>query len=205
MRCAYTVVRRKYLINYIYIQFIDYTKESLVAFLTNNPPPTKYSVIFDAADLIDPSLFTHLAPGGVFISTGPLPHGWKDIWKVIRTIGAITIPSWLGNVNRRWVCVRTCSLAMHIDRSFPLHFSTALWVWKTMQRILKIYQKNWQTVCLILSGCIPWNSYGKWILTGSLQPIVDSMFAFEDALKAYDRILTARAVGKVAIRVDWRR
>ncbi|KAI0312731.1 hypothetical protein OF83DRAFT_1066723 [Amylostereum chailletii] len=37
---------------------------------------------------------------------------------------------------------------------------------------------------------------------GKCQPIVDSVFEFEDALKAYDRIMTKRAVGKVVVRVD---
>jgi hypothetical protein len=60
--------------------------------------------------LIDPSLFTHsakyLAPNGIFISTGPLPKNFSpsEIWKVLRTVGAIVIPSWLGNVNRRYRC-----------------------------------------------------------------------------------------------------
>ncbi len=95
-RCAYILVRRKYSID-SHIYSVHRLYEGALG----------GSVIFDAAGLIDPSLFTHsakiLAPGGVFISTGPLPHGWKDTWKLIRTIGAITIPSRLGNVNRRWV------------------------------------------------------------------------------------------------------
>ena len=92
----------------MYVQFIDYTKEPLVTFLSDNPPSIKYHAIFDAVGLIDPSLFTHsanyLAPGGIFATTGPLPHGLgiKDIWNIFRTIGAVTIPAWLGNVDRRW-------------------------------------------------------------------------------------------------------
>ncbi|KAL1747403.1 hypothetical protein HDZ31DRAFT_80514 [Schizophyllum fasciatum] len=37
---------------------------------------------------------------------------------------------------------------------------------------------------------------------GSVKPVVDSVFAFEDALKAYERILTNRAKGKVVVKVD---
>ncbi|KAI0311550.1 hypothetical protein OF83DRAFT_1177450, partial [Amylostereum chailletii] len=37
---------------------------------------------------------------------------------------------------------------------------------------------------------------------GKCSPIVDSVSEFEDALKAYDRIMTQRAVGKVIVRVD---
>ncbi|KAJ3503222.1 hypothetical protein NLJ89_g8531 [Agrocybe chaxingu] len=36
----------------------------------------------------------------------------------------------------------------------------------------------------------------------SLRPIVDSVYDFDDALKAYDRIMSKRATGKVVVRVD---
>ncbi len=39
-------------------------------------------------------------------------------------------------------------------------------------------------------------------LLGKVRPVVDSVHAFEDALKAYERILTKRATGKVVVRVD---
>ncbi|KAL1730508.1 hypothetical protein EV714DRAFT_284168 [Schizophyllum commune] len=38
--------------------------------------------------------------------------------------------------------------------------------------------------------------------SGTLKPVVDSVFAFEDALKAYERIMTSRAKGKVVVKVD---
>jgi hypothetical protein len=37
---------------------------------------------------------------------------------------------------------------------------------------------------------------------GKVRPVVDSVFAFEDTLKAYERIMTGRAKGKVVVRVD---
>lgn len=37
---------------------------------------------------------------------------------------------------------------------------------------------------------------------GSLKPIVDSVFEFKDALKAYDRLMSGRAKGKVVVKVD---
>ncbi|KAF7972645.1 hypothetical protein HWV62_17312 [Athelia sp. TMB] len=40
------------------------------------------------------------------------------------------------------------------------------------------------------------------IQEGKLKPAVDSVFAFEDTLKAYDRLMSHRAKGKVVIRVD---
>jgi len=39
-------------------------------------------------------------------------------------------------------------------------------------------------------------------LLGALQPIVDSVYQFDDVQKAYDRILSARATGKVVVKVD---
>jgi hypothetical protein len=38
--------------------------------------------------------------------------------------------------------------------------------------------------------------------TGALKPVVDSVFSFEDALSAYERIRTNRARGKVVIEID---
>lgn len=37
---------------------------------------------------------------------------------------------------------------------------------------------------------------------GKIKPLVDSVFAFENVLKAYERIMTSRATGKVVVRVD---
>lgn len=39
-------------------------------------------------------------------------------------------------------------------------------------------------------------------LLGLLKPLVDSVYEFEDVLKAYDRILSYRAKGKVVVKVD---
>ena len=37
---------------------------------------------------------------------------------------------------------------------------------------------------------------------GKVKPLVDSVFSFEDTLKAYERIKTGRATGKVVVKVD---
>lgn len=42
----------------------------------------------------------------------------------------------------------------------------------------------------------------KMLDEGSLKPIVDSVFEFEDTLSAYDRIMSNHARGKVVVRVD---
>lgn len=41
-----------------------------------------------------------------------------------------------------------------------------------------------------------------WLAEGKIKPPVDSVYAFEDALKAYERILTSRAAGKVVVKID---
>jgi NADPH:quinone reductase-like Zn-dependent oxidoreductase len=38
--------------------------------------------------------------------------------------------------------------------------------------------------------------------TGLLKPVVDSVFSFDDALKAYDRLMSRRATGKVVVKVE---
>jgi len=42
----------------------------------------------------------------------------------------------------------------------------------------------------------------KLIIDGSVKPIVDSTFDFDDVHKAYERIMTTRATGKVVVKVD---
>jgi NADPH:quinone reductase-like Zn-dependent oxidoreductase len=37
---------------------------------------------------------------------------------------------------------------------------------------------------------------------GKVRPLVDSVFDFVDVLKAYERLLTGRATGKVIVKVD---
>lgn len=40
------------------------------------------------------------------------------------------------------------------------------------------------------------------IITGTVQPRVDSVHEFEDVLKAYERIMSLRATGKIIVRVE---
>lgn len=92
----------------IVTQFIDYTQISLHQYLEENAPNPKYQVIYDAVALLDPSLYTfskaYLAPNGVFITTGPMPHGFtiSEIWNLLRTLGAICTPWWLGGVKAKY-------------------------------------------------------------------------------------------------------
>ena len=38
--------------------------------------------------------------------------------------------------------------------------------------------------------------------SGKVKPVVDSVFAFEDALKAYERIMARGSTGKVVVKID---
>lgn len=93
-------------------EFIDYTQISLHQYLKENAPNPKYQVIYDAVALLDPSLYTfseaYLAPNGVFITTGPMPHGFtiSEYWYLLRTIGAICTPRWLGGVKAKYSWIR---------------------------------------------------------------------------------------------------
>lgn len=42
---------------------------------------------------------------------------------------------------------------------------------------------------------------GKWLKQGSLKPIVDTVFEWEDAPKAFEKLKTGRAKGKIVIKV----
>ena len=39
------------------------------------------------------------------------------------------------------------------------------------------------------------------VSSAKVKPVVDSVFAMEDALKAYEKVLSHRAAGKVAVQV----
>ncbi|EFI28441.1 quinone oxidoreductase [Coprinopsis cinerea okayama7 len=41
-----------------------------------------------------------------------------------------------------------------------------------------------------------------WLEEGKLKPVVDTVYNFEDTLKAYERIMSSRATGKVVVKVD---
>ncbi|KAI6095681.1 chaperonin 10-like protein [Pisolithus croceorrhizus] len=90
-------------------EFIDYTVEPLHAYLTRKPPTPLFSLVLDAAALIDPSLYTHseayLDKSGMFISVGPWPfgRGWMAcLLGTMKYLWAILQPGWAGGVKRSW-------------------------------------------------------------------------------------------------------
>ncbi|USW49442.1 Putative GroES-like superfamily, polyketide synthase, enoylreductase domain-containing protein [Septoria linicola] len=43
---------------------------------------------------------------------------------------------------------------------------------------------------------------GQWMREGQIKPVIDSQFAFEDAPKAYEKLKTGRAKGKIVVKVS---
>jgi len=37
---------------------------------------------------------------------------------------------------------------------------------------------------------------------GTIKPVTDSVFSFEDALQAYDKLISSKTTGKVIVKVD---
>lgn len=90
-----------------YVQFIDYTKGPVHEQLERNPPEPKFHVFLEAVGNTDVEMYTHsaayLAPGGVFISVGPQPAGWKGMPRFGRyVVEALLRPKILGGVPRKW-------------------------------------------------------------------------------------------------------
>lgn len=89
-------------------QFIDYTKVDLPKFLSQNAPSPKYNIIFDAAGLVSPALYTYsesyLAPNGVFVTVGQSNFTTlaSSLWNILKTIGAISTPTFLGGTKRKY-------------------------------------------------------------------------------------------------------
>lgn len=44
--------------------------------------------------------------------------------------------------------------------------------------------------------------FGKFVADGKVKGVVDSVFAFEDVLKAYERVMEGRSAGKIVVKVD---
>lgn len=88
-------------------QFVDYTKGPVYEQLERNPPKTRYDVFVEAVGNTDIPLYTHcakyIAPGGVFISVGPQPDGWKGVPHLLRYMWEAQLrPKALGGTPRAW-------------------------------------------------------------------------------------------------------
>lgn len=100
-------------------EFMDYTQLDVPRYLAEQAPSPKFNVIFDAVGSADPSLYTlgeaYLSPNGIFVTTGPLPQraSVAEFWKLLKTLGAIITPRWLGGTKRAYKYVRPFSVSIH--------------------------------------------------------------------------------------------
>jgi NADPH:quinone reductase-like Zn-dependent oxidoreductase len=88
-------------------EFIDYTQAPLVEQLLAKPPSPKFHALFDAAGLTDPALYlnsaSYLAPGGMYLTAGTMPHSRKEFGEMFRQIfEGFLRPTWLGGVPRKY-------------------------------------------------------------------------------------------------------
>ena len=62
--------------------------------------------------------------------------------------------------------------------------------------------RQWQKLPVMTVQKEKLEGLARYVNEGKIRPVVDSVFAFEDVLKAYERIMSQRALGKVVVRVD---
>ncbi|KAJ7890706.1 hypothetical protein B0H14DRAFT_2690418 [Mycena olivaceomarginata] len=75
--------------------------------LLAKPPSPKFHALFDAAGLTDPALYlnsaSYLAPGGMYLTAGTMPHSRKEFGEMFRQIfEGFLRPTWLGGVPRKF-------------------------------------------------------------------------------------------------------
>ncbi|KAI0735098.1 NAD-P-binding protein [Earliella scabrosa] len=63
-------------------------------------------------------------------------------------------------------------------------------------------KRKWKLVAVVPDRKKNMEPFAKLVEEGKVKPLVDSVFAFEDVPKAYERLLTSRATGKVVVKVD---
>ncbi|CCM03949.1 uncharacterized protein FIBRA_06102 [Fibroporia radiculosa] len=62
-------------------------------------------------------------------------------------------------------------------------------------------RRSWRIISVANNGD-DLQRVAAYVSEGKIKPIVDSTFAFEDALEAYERMTSGRATGKIVIKVD---
>ena len=78
--------------------------------LEENPPSPKFHVFLEAVGITDVKFYTHsekyLAPGGIFVSVGPYPHGFSGFLESVHLVlEAFIRPRFLGGVKRKFMYV----------------------------------------------------------------------------------------------------
>ncbi|KAF7791263.1 hypothetical protein EIP86_002277 [Pleurotus ostreatoroseus] len=79
------------------------------------------------------------------------------------------------------------------------------YLWETLLRpkVLGGASRKWKVIMVQPKGLEEQlGRIAKLVADGKLKAVVDSVYPFEDALKAYERIMTKRACGKVTVNID---
>lgn len=160
--------------------------------------------------MVDPSLYTYsdayLAPNGVFVVTGVVPSklALSEIWNFIKTIFTPRLPTWLTGVSRRYALVYHlyCQQTNHLTLGWFVHAVCSRQL-RTRRISFRIFNVSLQKVCPISVASEQVNIYiDLHLMLGSLKPLVDSVYSFEDVHDAYARLMSHRATGKVIVKVD---
>jgi NADPH:quinone reductase-like Zn-dependent oxidoreductase len=164
-------------------QFVDYTKQPLQTALAADASAPRFHAILDAVGLVDPALYVacpaFTTPDAVYAHVGPTPTvSLGGALEAARFVWhALLRPRALGGTRRAMKII-----GMQHSR-------------ERLQDIARLVEE----AAISLSSH---HAADKPPAPGKVRPVVDSVFAFEDALKAYERIMTGRAKGKVVVRVD---
>ena len=109
---------RAVLIVLIRNQFYDYTKQPVHEALIQNPPSSKFDVILEAVGLAYVPFYKHseayLAPNGIYISVGPIPHGFGEALSLLWNI--FMRPKWAGGTKRRFTYVPSPTCPPHLSK-----------------------------------------------------------------------------------------
>ncbi|KAJ7672629.1 hypothetical protein B0H17DRAFT_179667 [Mycena rosella] len=167
-------------------EFIDYTEAPLVEQLLSKPPSPKFHAIFDAVGLTDPALYlnsaSYLAPGGMYLSAGTLPKTRQEMAGMLRQVfEGLLRPTWLGGVPRKFGVVQVNLGKKDLETVHQLVAAGGLLL--TITRFFSL-QPNYPCA-------------------GDVKPIIDSVYSFDrdGVMKAYEKLMSKRAVGKVVVKV----
>jgi len=82
-------------------------------------------------------------------------------------------------------------------------------IWQMVKHVFAAFTPKWLggisrawTFIALQNNKADLETLQKYIAEGKLKPVVDSVYEFEDVLKAYDRMISGRATGKIVVKVD---
>ena len=67
--------------------------------------------------------------------------------------------------------------------------------------VRRLFMNQWTIFGSTMGSEAEWGAVSEHFCAGGLRPPVDSVFAFEDARKAYERLASGRQFGKVVLRI----